>query len=204
MHIAWLKGVCSTDRVALAQPFVIERNGLAFTVATDGRRMVELPGMDDEASFPDKDIRDSIHRILAPTPPGAVDFSYPALCSFLNDALKDAILTCDRCDNEGYITEIHRGRPCGEPCPKCDAAVCRPKKVYIAGTLFNAKLFKPFIDNLPQVATALWHQEGKTTQAVIDAGIDWRLIMMPMREDFPEQNVGAPRFEIEGAEAKAA
>jgi hypothetical protein len=204
MHTAWLKGVCATDRVALAQPFVIERNGLAFTVATDGHRMVELPGMDDEATFPDKDIRDNIHRILAPTPVGAVAFSYPALCAFLNDALQDAVLTCDRCDNEGYITQIHRGRPSGWPCPKCDTAVGRPKKVYIAGTLFNAKLFKPFVDNLPQVATALWYQENKTTQAHIDAGSEWRLIVMPLRDDWPDENADVPRFEIEGAEAKAA
>ena len=200
---SWLKQICSKDvgRPTLAEPMTVERAGKHYTFATDGHRAVELPGNFGEFRNPPKDMVPSILKILAPTPDAAQRISFTALKEFLREALKDVLWECPTCENEGFELVLHRGQACPEPCRTCDRRVIRKQKVYILDRLFEARLFKPFIDNLPDTDSVRWYQEFDRSQALIDGGA-WRFIVMPMMDDGDNESV--PRFEIGGEEARAA
>lgn len=209
MDTAWLKEVCGDAvlRPSLAEPMTFVRDGMHFTIATDGFRIVELPGNYGEFKAAPTDSLPSLHRILAPTPATAVPFDYSGLKEFIQQEMKDVLRACLECDSTGqviYFTSKGSG-PHYAKCPRCEGACIRSKRVYIGGVLFNARLWEPMLANLPDVRIVEWYQQGPRESAIVD-GAEWRFLVMPINDAEIDSEIKATyhRFEIPGAQAIAA
>jgi hypothetical protein len=210
MDTTWLKLVCSRNdpsRHYLAEPFTVIRGGEPFTVATDGHRIVELPGGCGNP-LPKEVPEERILALLEPAPVDASQFDASALADFIRDALLGNERVCEDCANSGFIEykTARGGKIEFATCPGCKGR-CGVETVHVrvGGTLFNARKFIEPLRYLHRVPSAKWYQTNVTGKALIDAG-EWRLIVMPLRDESAAgRKYGyIPRFEIEGAEAKAA
>jgi hypothetical protein len=209
MDTAWLFQVCDQSRARLEEPLTLSLYGQLFAVATDGHRLVELPETNPAFKMVPLDRRDGYVKYL--TIPPAVEtlrrpLDFRLLRAFILSVLTDVVSECSNCDNAGqviYFTSKGEG-PNYATCPKCDGAVVRAKRVYIGGVLFNARLFKPMVENLPDADHVTWRQEAPTQPAYVESD-SWRFLVMPFRDELDEvERRQTPRFEIEGAQAAAA
>lgn len=199
---SWLKEVCADPvmRPSLSEPMAFEHDGKTFTVATDGHRLVELPGNDGGFKPVPGSMMPSLLGVVEPTPDSAVLFDYAALKAFITEEMKDVVRDCLECQGTG-IGPV----PFDRACPKCPGACRQAKRVYIGGVLFDARLWEPMLANLPESRFYGWYQKDPRKMAIVD-GLDWRFFVMPMDDGRIHSTVQSTyhRFEIPGAQALAA
>lgn len=205
-HSIWLPEFCAgrlSHYFEVAKnPWTLTREGRAFTVATTGLVIVELPLNYSYPPLPDKYLA-ALEAFLTPTPASAIPFSFVDLRSFVTRAMYGVLKKCGTCASTGDdpVQRDNDGDPA--PCRLCGGAVKAPKMVYVGGVLFNARLFELPLLKLPDTGTARWYSYHPEKPALIDGGT-WRLVVMPMRDKPDGLSVTMPRFEIKPKEEKAA
>jgi hypothetical protein len=208
---AWVREFCSTDdtiRVALNAPFSIEYEGAPAIAATNGHKLLVLPGAFDVDAPPSAPsnvaalVRDALSR---PTRRVRLDvlrefcevkpLGWP--CASCDGA---GTVTCGACDGTG---EAEHECSCGDlhdaPCEVCDedgkvrCVVCRGgnpcafaiQPVDLGGVHFNRALLGDVVRALPGDGAVTWHDglytiEAHAGKAAALAGDGWVALVMPI------------------------
>jgi hypothetical protein len=83
----WLNSVCAKEsgRDFLSSPMCFWHRDRIHTIATDGTRLVELPGVDGVLAAPPEEILPGLRKYLAPTLKSSAQFDFAALRAFIID-----------------------------------------------------------------------------------------------------------------------
>ncbi len=156
----------------------------AFTVATDGHRLLALTGRHtDEAPHADFPLK-AIAQWLEETPTGS-RVAMAALRDFIGSYVVP--VTCDECDGAGTVS---RGCVYCEHSHRCECQDCDKGRVgtkipvKIGKAVFNAHLLSELFPYLPEDGDVLICVLGESDQIRI-YGDGWFYFVMPMRDTDP-------------------
>lgn len=206
-RIAWLDGIVSHEkhRPNLRHPWTVQIEGEPWTVATDGMRMVTLRG--DFGTEPENEQMPIFASIFASIAGEKRPMDLSAFREFVGSTIVVAPVDCPRCKNRGTIDCADcDGDGCSaEDCPHCgqdmekDCNTCdghgnigcgcdhdlttpdKQERVRIFGESFNRILFALPLRYL-RGESATWQQAQRTRAALVDGG-DWRLYVIPVRDE---------------------
>jgi hypothetical protein len=175
----WLNSVCAKEsgRDFLSSPMCFWHRDRIHTIATDGTRLVELPGVDGVAA-PPEEILPGLRKYLAPTLKSSAQFDFAALRAFIIDTTRGT--------RSGQQVRAFIGGQL------FNARLFLPM-VKNLSTKNPARWYR-----LPPGSSF------PSGPAGVDGG-EWRFLVMPMLDKMSaDARAGVPRFDIEGAQAAAA
>lgn len=210
---SWLTMILDPDRPQTSKLWTLPFDGEDVTIATDGRRLVMIPGAFGD-SVPEEKTAETLRKALTPGE-NRSRIEWAALRDFVGtvEDPKDCKTCsgtgqsgkCDACDNGMVDCECSCGDLHEKECEECEGTGkpecpdCRHlyeiDPIRIGAAPFNRRLLAPLVSRLSAERVAF--AQSAIDKPAIFATKEWRLVMMPLRDDESlEKWRNAPRFEI--------